>query len=209
MLYEGENKKMSKQDIDKKVGIVFVADHWGTYIGGIDVFNEKLCKEMAYVVDQSCVSVVCLVFGEVATQYMQECEKQGVKIVSYIKKQEEVEEAICSNARKLVVTETKCQYYIWIGHDTITGEKGFKLSSINEQDKFCLILHTDYLSTNVNKREASRHFSNKIKEQENLIRNAKWVFCVGPIVYERFRNWQRNNKDVVMIMLVQNHSSHL
>ena len=200
MLYEGESKKMCKQDIDKKVGIVFVADHWGTYIGGIDVFNEKLCKEMAYVVDQSCVSVVCLVFGEVATQYMQECEKQGVKIVSYIKEQEEVEEAICSNARKLVVTETKCQYYIWIGHDTITGEKGFKLSSINEQDKFCLILHTDYLSTNVNKIEASRHFSDKIKEQENLIKNANWVFCVGPILYERFRNWQRNNKEVVMII---------
>ena len=92
---------MKKREKGQKTGIVFVADHWREYTGGIDVFNEKLCEEMAYVVDCSEVSTICLIFGTMCTQYRNDYEEKGIYLVSYRTAEDEIlDEAIIKELEK-------------------------------------------------------------------------------------------------------------
>ena len=181
---------MEKSNEKKEVGIVFVADHWGTYTGGIDVLNESLCKELAYVVDQSSVSVICLVFGTFGTKKIEEWKKQGITLVPYTEDKGENIDEMCKRARKAVVENSSCQRYIWIGHDIITGEKAYKLSE-EPEDKFALVLHTEFFSVHANRQSCMMDYKSedkerKYREQERLLEIADWVFCVGPIIYEHY-----------------------
>lgn len=178
-----------------KCGIVFVADHWGKCYGGIDVFNESLCKAMAYVVDHSSVAVICLVFGTVETHYITEFREKGVYIVDYKESACEDMNTSCLGARKEVINEVSCANYIWIGHDLHTGEKAFHLSQINKnKEKFAVIFHTDYFSMHIEQSDTQKRkkigtdYKSKSQLQEELAQKADWVFCVGPVVYERFKN---------------------
>lgn len=213
---------MRRKNGSVKYGIVFVADHWGKCYGGIDVFNESLCKAMAYVVDHSSVAVICLVFGTVETHYITEYREKGIYIVDYKESDSEDMLASCIGARKEVTNEIPCKSYIWIGHDLHTGEKAFKLSRIRkDKEKCAIIFHTDYFSMHVNrpdiqkKEKLERDYKIKSQMQEELAQKADWIFCVGPVVFERFKNlsntyeiipglepkkWKKNSGEYRLIM---------
>lgn len=186
---------MGRRNGSVKYGIVFVADHWGKCYGGIDAFNESLCKAMAYVVDHSSVAVICLVFGTVETHYVTEYREKGIYIVDYKESASEDMLTSCIGARKEVLNEISCSSYIWIGHDLHTGEKAFNLSRIkNNKEKCAVIFHTDYFSMHMDqpdtreRKKAGTDYNSKSQMQEELAQKVDWVFCVGPVVYERFEN---------------------
>lgn len=183
---------MGKNEGEGKIGIVFVADHWGEYTGGIDVFNENLCKEMAYVVDHSSVSVICLIFGTMDTYYKSEYREKGIYLVSYkISKKEDIEN-IYKRVRKEVDNIAHCSRYIWIGHDLVTGEKAFTLSEEDKRDKCAVIFHTDYYSMHSGcpdiqeRRRDGKDYEDENQKQINLAKKVDWSFLVGPMLYKRF-----------------------
>lgn len=190
---------MRKQDEEKKVGIVFVADHWGTYTGGIDVFNENLCKEMAYVVDQTCVSVICLVLGVVETYYSDECKKQGIILVDYRGGKDEPWDEMAIRIKQEIINQAPCKRYIWIGHDIVTGEQAYKMSKLSgKENTFILILHTAFNLTHIRQKKAfitkdEDNYVSKAKRQKKLAKQADCVLCVGPLVYESFENVENAN----------------
>lgn len=186
---------MGKKHGSVKYGIVFVADHWGKCFGGVDAFNEDLCKAMAYVVDHSSVAVICLIFGTVETHYIGEYREKGIYIVDYTESENEDKIESCNGARKEVLNAISCESYIWIGHDLHTGEQAFNLSNAkNKKEKCAVIFHTDYFSMHIDQPDVQRRkktgidYNTKSQMQEELARKADWVFCIGPVVYERFKN---------------------
>ena len=184
---------MKKKEKGQKTGIVFVADHWREYTGGIDVFNEKLCEEMAYVVDCSEVSTICLIFGTMCTQYRNDYEEKGIYLVSYRTAEDEIlDEAYYKRVRKEVVNAAPCAKYIWIGHDLQTGEKALKLSEIESEDECAVIFHTDYFSMHperpdqIERREKKDDYENRCDRQMDLAQKVNWPFLVGPKLNKRF-----------------------
>lgn len=183
-----------------KIGIVFVADHWGECTGGIDTFNEKLCKEMAYVVDQSEIVVICLIFGTIDTCYKTECREKGIYLVSYKVSAKEDEETSCKNAWKEVCSTFYCEHYIWIGHDLKTGGQAFTLSQNHKGDKCAVIFHTDYYSMHSEqndvhaRRKKGNDYEKKHNKQVELAKKVNWSFFVGPILYEHFKGIKNAKK---------------
>lgn len=186
---------MDKQDKMKNVGIVFVAEHWGEYYGGIDVFNEYLCKATAYVVDHSSVATICLVFGVVNTNLIYKYRDKGIYIVEYRASVGEKEEDIQFLSRKKISEEVPCKEYIWIGHDLRTGWKALALAKLNQnKDKSAVIFHTDYFTMNIDRESEQQilidgmDFVGKNEKQIELAEKADCVFCVGPVIYDKFKN---------------------
>lgn len=193
---------MTGREEETENGIVFVADHWGEYHGGIDVFNESLCKAMAYVVEHSSVAVICLVFGAVGNQYVNESREKGIYIVRYIETAGERDETRkCNAVIDDIRREIPCKKYIWIGHDLHTGWTAYHLSQIR-REKCAVIFHTEYFSVHVDRLNAQRReeialdYTQKRDQQEELARCVDWVFCVGPVVYQRFKN-MRNAYEII------------
>lgn len=191
---------MKKEDEKEKVGIVFVADHWGECTGGIDTFNEKLCEEMAYVVDQSEISVICLVFGTINTHYIQEYKEKGIILVSYKIAPTEELEKIYIRARKEIINSVCCHRYIWIGHDLKTGNEALAISQKSKEDKCAVIFHTDYYSMHAERsdiyerRDRGDDYEKLSEKQKNLAAKVDWCFLVGPILRDRFKGMENTSQ---------------
>lgn len=185
----GQIEKKHKME---NTAIVFVADHWEKFCGGIDVFNQKLCEAMSYVVDRASATVVCLVFETVANYHINKYLTKGIYVISYTKYAQESEEDVYKNAIEMIKDKTGCDHFIWIGHDIQTGFSAYALSKMNN-DKFGIIFHTDYLATHTNepstpmKRESGTDYQSKYDKQRVLAQKADWIFCVGPVVYKSFK----------------------
>ncbi len=188
---------------EQKKGIVFVADHWGEYHGGIDVFNQKLCEAMSYVVDQEKVKVICLVMGTVADALKEKARARNIIVLDYTKEDSEQEDVICERAVKLVRKNVPNIDLIWIGHDVITGNRACKMSEINLNDKVGIIFHTDYYGVSENEGnndwgEQEDKTNDKIENQIKLAKYADWVFGVGPMVSSNLS--KQCNRDIEMII---------
>lgn len=203
--------EIEKNHKTQNMSIVFVADHWEKFYGGIDVFNQKLCEAMSYVVDRSSATVVCLVFDNVENYHINRCLAKGIYVIPYIKYARESEEEVYKSATEMIKVRTCCDHFIWIGHDIQTGDSAYKLSKMND-DKFGIIFHTDYLATHTNepltpmRREIGTDYQSKYEKQRDLAQKANWIFCVGPVVYKSFKYFERA-KEIIPGLDVQKRES--
>ncbi len=173
---------------EQKKGIVFVADRWGEYYGGIDVFNQKICEAMSYVVDQAKIKVICLVFGKVSDPLKEDAYERNIIVLDYQKENFQSEDEVCRQAVKLVRKKVSNIELIWIGHDVITGSRAYKMSKINSGDKAGVIFHTDYYEVSENGEndrewlEQEEKRDKHIEDQIDLGHDVDYVFGVGPMV---------------------------
>lgn len=193
-----------EKNIKNKKGIVFVTDKWGRFDdGGIDVFNQKLCEAMGYVMNKEEAVVVCLVIGAVQDQLIENAKNSNVTVISYNQGEDESLHQICSRAVSKVVSCMPSTEFIWMGHDIIFGEHVCYMAKIREE-KSAVIFHTDYFRVhadrcdNVTRREKENDNLSKSERQNNIAKKADYIFCVGPKVYKRFINLNRKNKEPVI-----------
>lgn len=189
---------IKRKEKKRQKGIVFVADHWCEFYGGIDVFNQKLCEAMAYVVEQSKIKVVCLVFGSVLNDDIYEYGKRGIIVIQYNKGERQVNQEDYKRALNLVKNSVPDVEFTWIGHDIKTGEIAHRLAR-NNNEKCAVIFHTIYDSMHSNRKDImqrtkeGRDHSRIDDQQCDLARQVDWVFCVGPVLYESFNALEQNN----------------
>ncbi|MCI9362544.1 MAG: glycosyltransferase family 4 protein [Hungatella sp.] len=187
-----------------KKGIVFVTDKWGRFDdGGIDVFNQKLCEAMGYVMNRDEAVVVCLVIGTVEDQLIENAQNSNIIVISYNQGESETVYDICTRAVSKVVRFVPNTEFIWMGHDIIFGEYVCHMAKVRKE-KSAVIFHTDYFrvhadrSDNVSRRETGNDNLGKRERQNDIAEKVDYVFCVGPIVYKRFRRLNKHNKEKVI-----------
>lgn len=193
-----------RETIKNKKGIVFVTDKWGRFDdGGIDVFNQKLCEAMGYVMNREEAVVVCLVIGTVEDQLIENAQNSNVIVITYNQGMNESLNDICKRAVNKVVKNVPNTEFIWMGHDIIFGEHVCHMSKIRKE-KSAVIFHTDYFrvhadrSDNVTRRGKENDNLSKSEYQNNIAKKADYIFCVGPKVYKRFMSLNRSNKEPVI-----------
>lgn len=187
-----------------KKGIVFVNDNWGKFDhGGIDVFNQKLCEAMGYVMKREEAVVVCLVIGERAVEdgVIKRARDCNVIVVSYVPEESEPEEDICKNAADKLADNVSGVEFIWIGHDIKSGERACAMAKLWGNNQCAVIMHTDYYRIhadrrdNVIRRKDGEDNAGKANRQRNLAVSANYVFCVGPKMYRKFSWLNRENHE--------------
>lgn len=198
-------KKVTCLDESGKKGIVFVADNWGKFTGGIDVINQKLCEAMGYVVEQSKVEVICLVIvklGDTGIENQmiaQSKDENNVIVVPYVKGKNQDDDEVCEGALREIYGKVTCHQWFWIGHDIKTGFLACMLSK-KTKGKSAVILHTDYYVVHQRYKENGKeeNYQKKYNRQRELINQADYVFCVGYWGKERFKNIKNKEKNVII-----------
>lgn len=174
-----------------KKGIVFINDKWGRFDdGGIDVFNQKLCEAMGYVMKREEAIAICLVISTTAVANKEEdrAKDHNVRIICYAPENNESFDEICGGAAKKVLdVAPDINEFVWIGHDIHTGGYACKIAEFRKKEytkkeRCAVILHTDYFRVHADRdREGAKRDNNeKTGEQNMLVAKADYVFCVGP-----------------------------
>lgn len=193
----------------KKRGIVFVADNWGQFEhGGIDVFNQKLCEAMGYVMNRKEAVVVCLIIGRkaIADEIFERERSRNVILVSYVPQGEDGKETICRKAVDKINSAVPDTEFVWIGHDTISGELACMMSR-RRNEKSAIILHTDFFRIHADRcddaERRSRGDDNVSKDnmQRRLVRETDYVFCVGPRLYRKFKKMKFDEPKKVFLII--------
>lgn len=199
-MYDTKKRKVKS----KKKGIVFIADHWGSFMGGIDVFNEKLCKAMGYVVDQTQIEVICLVIAEgepVRTRMARICKEiNNVSVISYYKQQGETVQESCDGALAELEKDAKDTEILWfIGHDIKTGNYACIMAEKNEKRKSAVVFHTDYSKVHQRYKRSENGYSSKLnwEKQIELEKKADYTFSVGPVMKKQFEEVGRKTYEII------------
>ena len=190
-----------------KKGIVFINDKWGRFDdGGIDVFNQKLCEAMGYVMKREEAVVICLIISTIAVANKEKdrARDHNVRIVSYAPGNNESFDEICRGAAKNVL-HAACDIdeFVWVGHDIHTGRHAYKIAELREKEytikeRCAVILHTDYFRVHADrdgdgtKRERGSDSNRKTEEQNMLVAKVDYVFCIGPQILKNVWHPQRN-----------------
>lgn len=198
-----------KEGKKTKKGIVFVADNWDRYDhGGVDVFNQKLCEAMGYVMKREEAVVVSLIVSRraIEDEMINSARDRNVILIPYVPGNNERNENICKNAVRKIEWNVPDTEFVWIGHDTISGEYACNMAK-ERNEKSAVILHTNYFRIHADRADIEERISSgndntsRDDTQQNLVKMADYVFCVGPKVFKKFEHENRNKQPKVFMII--------
>lgn len=176
------------------VTFIFISTGWGAEYGGINSFNYDLCFSVAkkYSATNKIVSVTNIVSDSIK----KEAKNNGIELFGLSE-----QELMDANVIIDVVREY-CKYdsmIYWIGHDIKTGAIACKCAQLRG-GKSVLIHHMDYISYYTFKTYSGEKASERENEQVSLLKQADFVFAVGPLLRDSAKKKVDGEKEIHMII---------
>lgn len=186
---------MAKQSL-----VVFVATHWGSAKGGINVFNTAICKATAEVLAEENVHVVCVC--QVASD--QDIADGASADVQLLRLEEAGNDQRLTENRyhELInVVEKNCRGTVawWIGHDVISGEIATRAAK-ESGAKSAILHHMNYEA--YKSISADPKLGTKIAAQAKTLINTDLVFAVGPKLRNSALDKVSRNPDIDVVELI-------
>lgn len=157
--------------------LAFVATAWGPRFGGINAFNEDLCRAVASTASPD-VPVICFAFS-VTSAEVDEAREAGVRLIA-LAGEAGAGALPAYRAHELVhLSRVWGEVDFWIGHDVISGPVAVLAAGLSSS-RSAVIQHTDYASYGALKGTAGDAILSRDRAEVETLLAADVVYGVGP-----------------------------
>jgi len=190
---------MQRQTSTDAPFIVIFATAWGPKFGGINSFNCDLCCALSAILSRH--KVVCVSLQASPTEVL-EAADSGVTLLSLHRDKEtefvaEWWEDVTSKLASSKVPPPSVEW--WIGHDVKSGPLALEMARRTGRSRAAVIMHMSYGHYQYAKHPGSENAVKKIEAQRNVLSASDIAFAVGPLLYDRLREFRPKRKNVRLV----------
>lgn len=173
--------------------IVFIATSWGPEYGGINSFNIDLCCALAKISGD--FQLVCVVISADQRTIDEVSRENNVLLVSISEMEQRDEDEFSERHAQIILLKLEAleimDVYWWVGHDVITGWLALELKDLaaakNRPGRTAIFHHMDSELLEAYKKKGIDGYK-KVDKQKEILKNADFVFGVGPELTISARN---------------------
>jgi tetratricopeptide (TPR) repeat protein/glycosyltransferase involved in cell wall biosynthesis len=179
--------------------IVVLATAWGPKLGGINSFSCDLCCALSPILSRH--TVVCIALKASDTE-VSEAADSGINLLSLHRDTgtefaSDSWEGVISCLASSMVPLSSVEW--WIGHDVKSGPLALEMARRTGRARAAVIMHMSYGHYQYAKHPGSQSAVKKIDAQRKVLSASDVAFAVGPLLFDRLREFRPKAKSVRLI----------
>jgi hypothetical protein len=178
--------------------LVSLATAWGPKFGGINAFNVELLKSLG-IQPRRNFDLYCAVLDADA-QTQADASRYKVELMPLGEQSKDFPADAAQRLQAQFAAKIPGAGWIWLGHDTTSGELALQLRDRHPGSRAVLIHHMAFGAYQDFKKGDSQPAAEKRRQQQRMFQSADLCLAVGPMLREQLEDLLGQRQPVEMLV---------